>query len=70
MYAEYLDKLVAPFLPVPDITTPHWTRFVTKSVPYTQTTGNTDPMICSIVDPAESLASEFIFRDKAFCVEI
>ena len=59
--------MVAPFVSVPDVTTPHWTRFVSKTVPYAQATGNTDPMICSIVDPPESLASELIFRDDENC---
>ena len=66
-FPEYIEKLLAPFIVVPDVTSPHFARFIYKTVPITPKNGNTVPMICSILDPVESLASEFIFMDDQNC---
>ena len=65
--AEYIEKLVAPFIVVPEVTSPHFSRFMYKTVPISQPNGDAAPMICSILDPVESLASEVIFMDGQNC---
>ena len=57
---EYIEHLIAPFVPVPDVTSPHFTRFLYKTVPISPRNGVAVPMICSILDPVESLGPNLI----------
>ena len=36
IFPEYIEKLVTPFILVPDVTSPHFTRFLYHTVPITQ----------------------------------
>ena len=54
---DYIDELVRPFIRVPGVTAPSWSRFIFKSAPCKEKLGEGTAAICSTVDPAAALAS-------------
>ena len=64
---DYIDELVRPFIRVPGVTAPSWSRFIFKSAPCKEKLGAGAAAICSTVDPAAALASEVVFMDDDNC---
>ena len=65
--SDYIDILTAPYLPIPDVTSPNMKRFIYKSVPHQEKLGKTPLDICSILDPVESLECEMMFMTDTHC---
>lgn len=65
--SDYIDTLIAPYIAIPNVTSPSMKRFIYKSVPHKDKLGRTPLDICSILDPVQSLQCEMLLMTDTHC---
>ena len=65
--SDYIDTLIAPYIAIPNVTSPNMKRFIYKSVPHKDKLGRTPLDICSILDPVQSLQCEMLLMTDTHC---